>query len=102
MQLTSVQDGNKVLLMLDGDLDYTSRTAFEAEFRRLVEQLRSIDLDCRNVSFVDSSGVASLLSCCEDAEEAGVTVRLLHVSDGILEVLDLLGVKEILPLSAGS
>lgn len=99
MEMKSVQLGDRVLLKLRGDLDYSTREGFETELRRLMMRSRSLEVDCSEMKFVDSSGVASLLACCEDAAAAEITIRLTNMDPDVIYVLDLLGVREVLPVS---
>lgn len=99
MQLRSVPEGSRVRLSVEGEIDFSNRDAFEAEMQRLAAQVQEIDVDFAGVTFIDSSGVSALLGACSDAANAGVKVQLQNIGGDLLEVLDILGVKEILPIA---
>ncbi len=98
MDVNIQQDGSSVVISVEGDLDFTVREGFESEVRRILSRATDIVLDLGRVRFIDSSGVASLLSLCEDADAVGVKVRIRHVDQELVEILDLIGVTDVLPL----
>lgn len=96
MHMRLEQDGDAITLALAGDLDYSTYTVFTDEVARLLDRARVIVLDCRELRFVDSSGVAALIHCYEEAARRGAQVRLAHVAPAVREVLDILGVGDLL------
>lgn len=96
MQVDIKQDGRNLVISLEGDLDFTTREGVESEVRRILLQGNDIALDLGRVRFIDSSGVALILSLCEDAELAGVTMRIRSVAPDLMEIFELIGVKNVL------
>lgn len=97
MRVDMTQDGSRIAIALDGDLVFTTRDGFDSELRRVMGQAQEIVLDLERVGFIDSSGVAAILSGYEDACQAGVTIRITNVAQDLLEIFELIGVKDVLP-----
>jgi anti-sigma B factor antagonist len=97
MHVDITQDGNRIVISLEGDLDFTTRDGFESEVRRILHQAPDIVLDLGRVRFIDSSGVAAILSSCEDASLAGNSVRIRNVAPDLMEIFELIGVHQVLP-----
>lgn len=97
MHVNFTQEGSRVVISLEGDLDFTTRDGFESELRRIIGRADNIVLDLGRLRFIDSSGVAVLLSSCEDASLAGVAVRIRNVAQDLMEIFEMIGVKSTLP-----
>ncbi|MGB0683297.1 MAG: STAS domain-containing protein [Magnetovibrionaceae bacterium] len=74
---------------LSGDIDLE----FSGEVRRVLMETipkgRLIEVDMREVSLIDSSGVASLLEALQMARKSGKDFILLNVTDPVMRVLRL-------------
>jgi anti-sigma B factor antagonist len=97
MHINITQDGSQIVISLEGDLDFTTRDGFESEMRRILHQASDIVLDLGRVRFIDSSGVAAILACCEDASLARIAVRIRNVASDLMEIFELIGVQKVLP-----
>lgn len=97
MEMALSQAGDRVVLSIRGDLDFATREVFEAELRRLMERSKVIEVNMAELQFIDSSGVGALLTCWEDARESEVTLLYRQAAPDLMEIFDLLGVREVLP-----
>lgn len=97
MRMEMTQDGSRIVIALQGDVVFTTRDEFESELRRIMEKAVDMVLDLERVDFIDSSGVAAILAACEDARLAGITFRIKNVAPDLLEIFELIGVKDVLP-----
>ncbi len=63
--------------------------------------LAPVLLDLRGVAFMDSSGLRALDALVRHGHETAGVLRIApELSDGVLQVLELTGMMEILPLAA--
>jgi len=51
--------------------------------------LMNIDIDCKDLNFVDSSGLGTLISMQKITNERGGKLRLLSPQPGVLQMLEL-------------
>lgn len=65
--------------------------------RRAARHHAEVVLDLREVSFIDSSGIALLVGLDGDAHRDGFAVSIL-AGEAVLRVIDLCGLRDRLPL----
>ena len=84
-----------VKISLRGELDFEHAYTFDEELRR-VEALdvRCICLDLRELSFLDSSGLARLVAARRRARKAGRRLVLVRGSAAVQRVFQLTAVEE--------
>src|SRR3954452_13614262 len=94
-------DGDAARFTLDGDVDLTSGQAVrEAVCEALDEGARDIVLDLSGVTFLDSTGLNSLLNTARDVDRRGAKLRCEAPHGGEPRVvIDLAGVAKLLNLS---
>ncbi len=92
--LTATQDGRQVVTPV-GELDLTTVPLLE---QRLIEVLPEGEtvLDLSRVSFIDSTGIALLVSISATAREPGWRLELRDPSPHVDRLISLTGVAELL------
>lgn len=80
-------------LTLWGEVDAALRESASDAMSSVVSRprLTPIVLDVRDVTFIDSSGVAFILQIYMLGQETGAAVRLLEPSSAVTEVLEMVG-----------
>jgi anti-sigma B factor antagonist len=95
----TIRNGDEVSLAVAGELDLATGPSLEQTAMALLrEQPRQLILDLRQVTFCDSSGIASLLRIHRAAKRTGSGLRLHNVQALVRQVLDLGGVSGFLGL----
>jgi len=92
-------------LRLIGELEYdTSAELLNTVKRPLAEhdRLRHLHLDCAQLTFCDTIGLAALLGVRQNTETAGVNLHLDRASDTLRHLLELTGTLEYLTASQPS
>ena len=85
-------DRKDQILTISGLKELTAGTAADFKGRTRVEfssGLTNIDLDCRELNFLDSSGLGALLSLQKLAAERGGKLRLLSPKPVVVQILEL-------------
>jgi len=79
-------------------LDAESAGSFRAELESLVgdTSVHEIVVDCRDLTFIDSSGLRALLSAQQALESQSRRLRVANVSTTIRRTFDLTGVTGVL------
>ena len=84
---------------LAGEFDLESAAAFKAAVRdalRRAPKLLSVDL--RDVAFMDSTGLRTLITVHESARSAGLRLEIVRPPAHVQRVFDLTGMTPRLPL----
>jgi anti-anti-sigma factor len=95
-------DGDTRCIRLRGELDLASAEALEAELGDALEDGQcQILVDMRELTFIDSTGIAILVAALRDGGEAKRLRFLPSRAPAVSRVMDLTGVGERLPLADG-
>ena len=83
------EESGAVIVALMGDVDLQHSPDARKILLQCVEKKRPILVDLSGVDYIDSSGVASLVECLQNARRVGSAMALVSVSDGARRVLQL-------------
>jgi anti-anti-sigma factor len=85
-------------LVLTGELDHRSAHALEAEIERLCEEgVTGIALDLRELTYIDSIGVAVIVFRCGYCRRRGFDFTLVPGSPEVQSAFERAGVSDALP-----
>jgi anti-sigma B factor antagonist len=82
------ENGGKVI-SFSGEVDLESSTAARQALLECVDTGQSVKVDLSGVSYIDSSGIASLVEALQSARSKGSDFALVSVSEAALRVLQL-------------
>jgi anti-sigma B factor antagonist len=96
LQLTSTQEDDLVVVRVGGDLDVVTAADLWSHLSALIEDggLRIV-IDCSEVTFLDSSGIATLVRAHRTVTPLGGSVRLREVSRRVLEILTITSLTDV-------
>jgi anti-sigma B factor antagonist len=86
-----------VVVRLSGEFDMAGCDDFDAAVRALSgDGLRQVIIDLAGLTFIDSSGIRSLLNSKRRAEEHGIVLAVRVPEEGqVRQVLELTGVDDV-------
>ena len=88
------------MITVSGELDLASSAALEEELVRLAESdSEQVILDLRELEFMDSTGLSTLVKAHQRAQEAGQRFGLVRGPQQVQRLLSLTGVAERLPFA---
>src|SRR4051812_18659975 len=87
-----------VRITVEGELDLATSPTLEAHLDAAADWGRAIVLDLSALSFLDSSGVALLLTVSRRAATDGWMLRIVGTPRRARDVLELCGLLDVLPL----
>jgi anti-sigma B factor antagonist len=98
---TSTQSDRTAVVLLRGEVDYANAQAFRERVTALLARrvYTLIVVDLAKVSFVDSTGVGTLVVAGRICVDCGVRLQLRHVNPFIARLFAVLGVADILGVS---
>ena len=103
---TGTQGERTFVLALRGEVDYATAQQFREAVSELLSSGRAglLVVDLSQVSFLDSTGVGTLVVARRICADCGVQMLLRHVNPFIARLFAVLGVSEILgvPAPAGT
>jgi len=78
-----------------------SLISVEDSIRRLMEDgTRKLVIDLGGLTFIDSSGIGMLVTCCGQIEQYGGRMRVAGAQGGVLRALELVHLSRLAPLDA--
>lgn len=89
-----------LVVALRGDVDLGNSPRARALLLECVERDGPVVVDLSGVTYIDSSGVASLVEAFQNARRQGTDFRLAAVSDAALRVLELARLDKVFPIHA--
>jgi anti-sigma B factor antagonist len=90
-------DGTEAAVILVGEFDMTSAELFWVTVSEaLATRPRSVAVEARRLTFIDSSGLMALVRAREAATEAEVTFRISEPSPPLRRIVELYGLEELL------
>ncbi|GAA2036557.1 hypothetical protein GCM10009839_41920 [Catenulispora yoronensis] len=92
---TVTDQGDHVLLVLAGDLDFAAHGTLATQISTLLAVGRGVVVDCSGVTFLDSMGLRALIEGVRTAAVAGLGFELAEPSQPVLRVLELSGTEEL-------
>jgi len=81
--------GDAAIIVLSGDIDLESSPRVRTALLDCVSLKTTVIVDLTAVSYIDSSGVASLVEAFQSARKGGTRFALAAVSEAALRVLEL-------------
>jgi anti-anti-sigma factor len=97
-------DGDRPLTVrVRGEVDLATAPDLESAIRKVLDDApRGVDLDLQNLTFIDSSGLRSLVAISKDASARGLPLALRNVPRHAQRVLELTGLDAWFDVKAGS
>ena len=92
-------DGNTLTVALEGRLDTTTAPQLETELKAALDGADSLILDFEKLEYISSPGLRVLLSAQKMMSKKG-GMKILHVSDVIMEIFEVTGFIDILTIEA--
>ena len=92
-----INENNKVVLKLQGDLDIEATEVIEDRITPdISNETSSVELDFENIEFVDSSGIGLLITLVSSLKDRDRKPTIVNLKEDVKVVFDLLQLDEIL------
>ena len=90
--------GENIALNLAGDIDLEITPDIKTQLASQIEDARSLTIDARNVSYLDSSGVSIMVIAMQTCKQKQISFSIDAISDEAVKVLQLAKLDKILPI----
>ncbi|GAV23151.1 STAS domain-containing protein [Carboxydothermus pertinax] len=95
LNVKSRLEGKTVRLSLEGVLDISTVDTFNSQTEKL-SGISELVLDMAGLEFIDSSGIGAILQIVRLSQEKGFTVSLENANENISELLNTVGLFQII------
>ena len=100
MSYEVIRQGRTSIVKLTGDIDMHVSPQARRTLLQCLDGDHDLVVDLAGVSYIDSSGVATLVECYQTARSQQVRFALLGVSQSALNVLKLARLDQVFPIHA--
>jgi len=94
------QSGDAAVVVPTGELDLATAPALEAALARAFDDAEHVVLDLRELEFIDSSGLRTLLTARRQAEDADRQFSLVAGHRALERTLEIAGVHKVFTWTA--
>ncbi|MFT4584497.1 MAG: anti-sigma B factor antagonist [Gammaproteobacteria bacterium] len=94
------EDRGFSIVLLTGDVDLSCSPDARKKILDCLESSKNTLVDLSNVTYIDSSGVASLVEGYQTAKKKNLKFGLVGVSDPAMSVLELARLNKVFPIYA--
>jgi len=95
MTITTAFDNDKLTVTPVGRIDTITAPELDAVIRDNTDKINDLVLDFAGVEYISSAGLRVLLAAQKAMAKKG-TMKLIHVNETVMEVLDITGFNDIL------
>ena len=92
----SERKGNATVVTISGRVDSVTAAAMDAELANIVRDNNKMVLDLKDVSYLSSAGVRAIVRVLHGAKKSGGGVKLASVPEHVIQVLQTVGMMEVL------
>jgi anti-sigma B factor antagonist len=86
------------VIALEGEVDLSCSPEARQSILNILEEDKNLLIDLADVSYIDSSGVASLVEGFQAAKKQSLKFGLVGVSDAAMSVLKLARLDQVFPI----
>ncbi len=86
----------EAVVVLEGDFDIDSGEMLEEDILPVVSEYTQVRLNFGEIYFVDSSGIGLIIRMVDELREGGRSVKIEQIRPEVMEVFELLQIREIL------
>ena len=97
MIITKTQHNGSLTIALDGRMDITTAPDLEREIKNLDGGVTELIMDFEKLDYISSAGLRVLLSAQKAMSKQG-SMKVIHVSDLVMEVFEVTGFTDILTI----
>ena len=97
MNIEIIKNENDIIIGVSGRLDTTTAPTLEKTINDNIEIQKTIILDLNGLNYISSAGLRVLLSTQKKIHHTG-TMKLINVSQDIMEVFEITGFVDILEI----
>lgn len=102
MSIEQKNSGDKGIVVLSQEIDLDSSPMVRDAIKESFENAKSVEVDLKDVSYIDSSGVAALVEGMQVGKKTNKPFGLVNVSNQVMKVITLAHLDKILNIISKS
>ena len=99
MTLTKELNGKALTIAMEGRLDTVTAPEVEPEVMAALDGIESLTMDFSKLDYISSAGLRLLLNAYKAMQGKG-PMKVVHVSDVVMEVFDVTGFSDVLDIES--
>ena len=92
------RDGNALTAELEGRLDTTAAPGFQEALQKEFDGTDTLTFDLEKLDYISSAGLRVLISALREMRKKHGSMKLIHVSEIIMEIFEVTGFADILTI----
>ncbi len=100
MKINTREEAGYTIIELGGEIDLSCSPEVRKQILACLQSQHNLLIDMSGVTYIDSSGVASLVEGYQTAKKQGLKFGLIGVSDSAINVLRLARLDKVFPIHA--
>ena len=93
LNINKTIDGEKEVFELDGKLDTITSRDFMNEISEIPDSIKELVFDFEKLVYISSAGIRTMLTALKEMEDRDGELKLVNVSETVMEVLDIVGIS---------
>ena len=102
MNYKSYEQGDFTVMQLEGEIDLSNSPELREAVLDVLSRKRNLVVELAAVSYIDSSGIASLVEGYQTAKDNDLEFGLANISEVALNVLQLAHLDKVFPIRASA
>lgn len=96
MKMTTDREGDIFVCRLEGEIDFNNSPELRKSFIKLIEdQARKVILDLEKVTYIDSSGLATLVEMLQKLKNSSGRLKLANLQEKVKSVFEITKLEKI-------
>jgi anti-sigma B factor antagonist len=96
MKIKIQQNGQEVVVMLQGELDTMATSQMSEELNRVTDLTdHKLVIDCKDLEYISSSGLRFFMQLKRNSEQRGGSIELRNLNEDVQEIFRLSGFHHI-------
>lgn len=94
------ENSNRMLVTVAGEIDAEQRKTLKSGLEEGIQTYKpeAVVIDCRDLDYIDSTGLGVLVSSLKSVKDYGGTVSIINLKPFLLKVFRITGLDEIFEL----
>ena len=96
--ISTDSEQNKILLNIQGDITGESESTLKNHFTNELSEQKDVILDFENVNYINSAGIATIISMMRLSEEKKIRMLIARPSKHVQKVIETVGLNDFLKI----
>ncbi len=102
MKIEKIPEGTTLTIALEGRLDAATAVELSRELASSIDGIHHLVFDLSHLYYLASAGIRIFLQYMKKMDKQGGTMKLIHVQDDVIDILETSGLMNILHIEAAS